>query len=172
MTFVPHEDFGVNLVRNTPDGSLHAERHMDLCRAIDMLGLGIVLEKMVKTGHVSQQQARVFHDTAQGLLNILLSENARSFAGSKEQSTSSAVRYFGVNARVIYPFNEEACPGHVASFDDPKVCKNCGTHVDSMRPDEIEKPIADQIALAAARHVVSNTIVPGGDGARTAEKPK
>lgn len=139
MTFVHHEDFGVNLVRNTPDGQLHATLHMDLCRSLDMTGLGIVLEKMVKAKRISPQQARVFKDTAQGLLNILLSENARSFVGSKEQSTSSAVRCYGVNARIIYPFTEEPCPEHVASFDDPKICGRCGMHVDSMRPDEIEE---------------------------------
>lgn len=32
---------------------------------------------------------------------------------------------------------EETCPGHVAGFD-PNVCKHCGTHVDEMRPEEIE----------------------------------
>ncbi len=31
---------------------------------------------------------------------------------------------------------EEKCPGHVASPDNPKVCDRCGVHIDSLRPDE------------------------------------
>jgi N6-adenosine-specific RNA methylase IME4 len=31
---------------------------------------------------------------------------------------------------------EDNCPGHVASNADPKVCGNCGVHIDSLRPDE------------------------------------
>lgn len=27
------------------------------------------------------------------------------------------------------------CPGHVASDDDPKVCRHCGTHVDELRDE-------------------------------------
>jgi hypothetical protein len=37
----------------------------------------------------------------------------------------------------------DACPGHVASDTDAKVCKHCGTHVDSMRPEEIETDLAN-----------------------------
>ena len=33
---------------------------------------------------------------------------------------------------------EEACPGHVASHGDPKVCGRCGTHIDSLRPPDEE----------------------------------
>ena len=33
-------------------------------------------------------------------------------------------------------FDEQDCPGHVASNDDPKVCGRCGTHIDSLRPPE------------------------------------
>ena len=29
---------------------------------------------------------------------------------------------------------ENDCPGHVASENDPKVCGRCGTHIDSLRP--------------------------------------
>lgn len=31
-------------------------------------------------------------------------------------------------------FDEQSCPGHVASNDNPKVCGRCGTHIDSLRP--------------------------------------
>lgn len=32
--------------------------------------------------------------------------------------------------------DEEACPGHIASENDPKICGRCGTHIDGLRPDE------------------------------------
>lgn len=31
---------------------------------------------------------------------------------------------------------EAACPGHVASAIDPKICGRCGVHIDSLRPDD------------------------------------
>lgn len=31
---------------------------------------------------------------------------------------------------------EEACPGHVASRLDPKICGRCGVHIDSLRPED------------------------------------
>lgn len=33
---------------------------------------------------------------------------------------------------------EQACPGHVASHDNPKVCARCGVNIDSLRPPEDE----------------------------------
>lgn len=35
-------------------------------------------------------------------------------------------------------FTEEHCPGHIASERDAKVCLRCGTHIDSLRPDDNE----------------------------------
>jgi hypothetical protein len=32
--------------------------------------------------------------------------------------------------------NEQTCPGHVASKDNPKICWRCGVHIDSLRPNE------------------------------------
>lgn len=32
------------------------------------------------------------------------------------------------------------CPGHVASDDDPKVCRHCGTHVDEYRDEGEDRP--------------------------------
>lgn len=37
-------------------------------------------------------------------------------------------------------WRQENCPGHVASEDDPKICGICGTHVDSLRPDDEQRP--------------------------------
>jgi hypothetical protein len=33
---------------------------------------------------------------------------------------------------------EKACTGHIASASDPKICGVCGTHIDSLRPDDEE----------------------------------
>ena len=96
MGFIPNETFGVNLVRMTPDGDLHAERHMDLCRAIDMTKLSIALNEMVTSGHISRLQADAFCAQAGGLLATMLSENHRSFIGSPAQSTADNVRRYGV----------------------------------------------------------------------------
>ena len=37
-----------------------------------------------------------------------------------------------------YLYEENECPGHVASKADAKVCAHCGTHIDSLRPDDLE----------------------------------
>lgn len=34
-----------------------------------------------------------------------------------------------------YPMTEDEYPGHVASAYDAKVCRSCGTHIDSLRPE-------------------------------------
>lgn len=96
MNFIPAETFGVNLVRNTPDGELHSQRHFDLCRAIDMTSLSVVLQEMVNTKAISQRQADAFHAQAGGLLAIMLAENHRSFIGSTVQSTAETVRRYGI----------------------------------------------------------------------------
>lgn len=95
MTFIPGECFGVNLVRMTPDGDKHAERHMNLCRSIDMIGLAVVFNEMVRDGHISRRQADAFEAQAGGLLATILSENHRAFIGSPVQSTASTVRRYG-----------------------------------------------------------------------------
>lgn len=92
--FIPHENFGVNLIRNRPDGQLHAQRHLDICRALDMTKLGIVLDEMVKTGFLSPLQRNAFHAQAGGLLAVMLAENARSFLGSSAQSTLEQVQTY------------------------------------------------------------------------------
>ena len=94
--FIPSETFGVNLVRNTPHGELHARRHYALCRAIDMTSLAVVLDDMVKDSHISQRQADAFAAQAGGLLATMLSENARAFIGSPAQSTAEKIRRYGI----------------------------------------------------------------------------
>lgn len=34
--------------------------------------------------------------------------------------------------------DEQHCPGHVASDNDPKICRHCGIHIDRLRPPEDE----------------------------------
>lgn len=36
-------------------------------------------------------------------------------------------------------WDEEDCPGHVASSLNPKICRRCGIHIDSLRPED-EQP--------------------------------
>lgn len=93
------EDFDVNLVRMTPDGDLHARRNFDLCRAVDMTALSIVLGDMVKTGHISHRQAEAYKAQAEGLLATLLAENHRSFIGSPSQSTMCTPRRYGIEGQ-------------------------------------------------------------------------
>lgn len=103
MMYIAAEDFGVNLVRMTHDGDfkspgdLHARRNYELCRAIDITSLHIILDTMVASKHISQRQADIFLSQAQGLLAIILSENHRSFLGSKEQAKGIEVRRYGVD---------------------------------------------------------------------------
>lgn len=97
MSYIPPETFGVNLVRNTTSGELHAKRNFDLCRAVDLTSLGVVLDDMVKSEHISRLQADAFKAQAGGLLAAMLTENHRSFIGSAAQSTAEAIRRFGVD---------------------------------------------------------------------------
>lgn len=96
--YTPPETFGVNLVRMTPDGDLHAKRNMALCTALDLTKLGIVLDDMAKSQHISPRQAENFRLQAGALLATMLAENHRSFIGSSQQSTGSEVRRFGVES--------------------------------------------------------------------------
>lgn len=49
---------------------------------------------------------------------------------------------------------EGECPGHVASIVSPKVCGRCGTHIDSLRPndDELVDPSRKGAIEAQHRH--------------------
>lgn len=40
--------------------------------------------------------------------------------------------------QIVYDYDEEDCPGHVGGMNNPKICINCGTHVDSLRPPEFD----------------------------------
>ena len=39
-------------------------------------------------------------------------------------------------ASVCMPsFDDNSCPGHIASIDNPKICRRCGVHIDTLRPE-------------------------------------
>jgi len=118
MSFIPSESFGVNLVRNTPHGELHAEWHMKLCRAVDMLGLAVVFNEMVEAGHISRRQADAFEAQAGGLLATMLSECARSFIGSPSQSTIETIRLYGVEAKNGLPEGVRYSVEHDNFYDE------------------------------------------------------
>jgi hypothetical protein len=66
--------------------------------------------------------------------NLFIAENkdetgylAVQVAVAIEEAEARGIRHFH--------YNDNACPGHVASRFDPKVCGLCGTHIDSLRPD-------------------------------------
>jgi hypothetical protein len=67
--------------------------------------------------------------------NLFVSENkdataylAVQIAEAIEEAEARGTRHFH--------YDEEACPGHVASRFDRKVCGLCGIHIDSLRPPE------------------------------------
>lgn len=47
-------------------------------------------------------------------------------------------RLYDVARRAAPLYDEEHCPGHVASEGNAKVCARCGVHVDSFRPEPDE----------------------------------
>lgn len=65
-------------------------------------------------------------------------KNARAIA---KQLTAMARKASSARGEIYNPAEddpESACPGHVASSDNPKVCGRCGVHIDSLRPPEEE----------------------------------
>lgn len=61
---------------NREPGASHLKRNYDVCRALDMLKLGIVLDDMVKAG-MPKEQAACFKEAAHALLQLLRTENNR-----------------------------------------------------------------------------------------------
>lgn len=56
----------------------HRKNNYDLCTAIDLTKLGIVLERMVTSRQMSERLALIFHAQAESLLAALRSENNRA----------------------------------------------------------------------------------------------
>lgn len=56
---------------------------------------------------------------------------------------------------------EQDCPGHIASDDNPKICGRCGVHIDSLRPPDtclvyVNHTIRTQADLDAYRAAVAS----------------
>ncbi len=54
---------------------LHRKRNYDICTAIDLIKLGIILEEMEQTGDLDQMKSKNFHNIASSLLYIIRKEN-------------------------------------------------------------------------------------------------
>ncbi len=54
---------------------LYRRRNYDICMAVDLIKLGIVLEEMVTSEDLSQKKADSFKTIAQGLLQLIRQEN-------------------------------------------------------------------------------------------------
>lgn len=60
-------------------GDQHRRFNYDLCTAVDLIKLGVALEKMVKAGRLDPRVADIYKKIAEGLLAALRSENDRAF---------------------------------------------------------------------------------------------
>lgn len=56
-------------------------------------------------------------------------------AGTSTMSRDAAKESWLRAARKRVARGQDACPGHVASPADRKVCRRCGIHIDELRPD-------------------------------------
>ncbi len=66
-------------------------------------------------------------------------QSGNKFASALEKinaEVSSALSVAGVHPMFETFGDEQSCPGHVASPLNPKICANCGVHIDSLRPPE------------------------------------
>lgn len=61
------------------ESNLHREFNYKIHTAIDLLKLGIVLERMVEAGRLSPEMASTFEHQASGLLAAVTNENHRAF---------------------------------------------------------------------------------------------
>jgi hypothetical protein len=83
------------------------------------LRLVLLVERLIvarEIDHGSKVNGIIVALAAQGDEDVLLCDAVREAIGE-------------------YRFDEDACPGHVASARDPRVCGRCGASVESMRPD-------------------------------------
>lgn len=85
-------------------------------------------------------------------------------AGIRSTSTSGlggAVRNWLTAVRKKLAALQDNCPGHVASYADPKICGRCGIHIDELRPggDELWNP-ARKGKLEAQHRKFTGTVDP------------
>ena len=67
--------------------------------------------------------------------NLFISEN-KNETGYLAVQIATAIEEAEARGTRHFHYAEEACPGHVASRFDHKICGLCGVHVNSFRPDD------------------------------------
>ena len=67
--------------------------------------------------------------------NLFLSENREATAYLAVQ-VAEAIEEAETRGHPHFHYDEDHCPGHVASRLDRKVCGLCGIHIDSLRPPD------------------------------------
>jgi hypothetical protein len=72
-----------------PASDEHRRRNFDLCRAVNLTSLGVVLADMVDAGMPPQQQA-CFYAAADALLQLMRTENNRLKAAALSTSTKES----------------------------------------------------------------------------------
>lgn len=71
-----------------------------------------------------------------GARETQLCRHVRSFEDAKAKTKQGVVDLLLKEFSPKPEYDEGSCPGHVASARNPKVCDRCGTHIDSLRPDD------------------------------------
>ena len=81
MTFIP-SPFSPESSGHPVDDQ-HRRYNFDICRAIDMTKLGIVLDKMVEDGWMDSGMAKIYETQASALLAAIRAENNRCHGSFK-----------------------------------------------------------------------------------------
>jgi len=61
----------------------YRSRNFDLCVAINITSLGVVLDKMIEDGSLTKNQAECYKQSAHAILQLLRSENNRWYSNVK-----------------------------------------------------------------------------------------
>jgi len=69
--------------------------------------------------------------------NLFVSEN-KNETGYLAVQIATAIEEAEARGKWHFHYDDAACPGHVASKFNRKVCGLCGVHIDSFRPDDSE----------------------------------
>jgi hypothetical protein len=75
-------------LQGDPLDDAHRTRNFDLCRAVDLTSLGVVLDNLVKAG-MPKGQAELFKAQADALLQLMRTENNRLWADARKKMVST-----------------------------------------------------------------------------------
>lgn len=75
--YIPSTRFNDRVPGLEEGDTQHRQHNYELCQAIDLTKLGIILEKMVNDGKLHPQMATIYKIQGNALLAALLSENNR-----------------------------------------------------------------------------------------------